>query len=95
MATRTINYYLIKTARLTGWLLFFLVIGFIVTGLALRNDFKLTRLIDHKIALGIHQSLRWPLIGVFAVHSGLTIYFAMRRWGWIKKRDRCGHPPEA
>lgn len=86
MATRTLNYYLVKTARLTGWLLFFMVIGYLVTGFTLRGDFGLDRSIGPEVALGIHQLLIWPLAGVFVVHSGLTIYFAMRRWGWIGGR---------
>lgn len=92
MARRTVNYYLIKTARLTGWLLFFLVLGYVLTGFTLRGDWKLDRHIDPDIAYGLHRLLLWPLVSVFALHSGLTIYFALRRWGWIKRR-RPGHPP--
>ena len=46
MASKPVNYYLIKTARLTGWLLFALVLLLIVTGLSMRSDLGFNRLID-------------------------------------------------
>jgi len=98
MARKNVNYYLTKTARLTGWLLFLLVIGYIVTGFAMRGDFGLNDYLSAEIALGIHQLFLWPMIVIFSVHSAVTIYFAFRRWGWIGKRakatgprDRPGH----
>ena|GEM_PF-790297 len=86
MAGRSVHYYLIKLARLTGWMLFFLMLVYIVTGFTLRGDFRLQETIDLQLALGLHQKLVWPLVAAFAVHSGLEIYFALRRWGWIKPR---------
>ncbi|HOM17164.1 MAG TPA: hypothetical protein PLQ00_07530 [Thermoguttaceae bacterium] len=86
MAGRSIHYYLIKLARLSGWLLFFLMLIYIITGLTLRGDFNLQETIELELALGIHQKLVWPLVAMFSVHSGLEIYFALRRWGWSKPR---------
>lgn len=88
MASKNVNYYLVKTARITGWLLFFLVLLYILTGFSLCGDYGFSRLIDPQIALEIHKLFEWPLVAVFLVHSLVTIYFAMRRWGWIKKRNR-------
>ena len=84
----TTNYYLIKIARASGWLLFFLVLLYIVTGFALCGDYGFQRLVDYQFALAIHRFFEWPLVAVFLTHSGVTIYFALRRWGWIKKRAK-------
>jgi succinate dehydrogenase/fumarate reductase cytochrome b subunit len=85
MPRRNLNYYLIKTVRLTGWLLFALMVLYILSGFSLTGELEL---VDERIALIIHKVFEWPLIVVFAVHSLITIYFALRRWGWIKRRTR-------
>lgn len=83
------NYYLIKTARLSGWLLFFLVLLYILTGFSLCGEPAFfQRLVDSQTALTVHKIFEWPLVTVFLVHSLITIYFALRRWGWIKRRTR-------
>ncbi len=88
MPKRNLNYYLLKLARVSGWLLLPLMLVYLVTGFALCGKFGFSRLIDLQTALLIHQIFDWPLIVVFAVHSSVTVYFAMRRWGWIKKRTK-------
>jgi succinate dehydrogenase/fumarate reductase cytochrome b subunit len=88
MASRNLNYYLMKIARITGWLLFFLVLLYILTGFSLCGKLGFGRLIDLQTALSIHKIFDWPLVAVFLVHSLTTIYFAFRRWGWIKKRTK-------
>ena len=85
MAGRNANYYLIKTARISGWLLFVLVLGYILTGFALCGKLGFGQLIDLKTALALHKLFDWPLVAIFVVHSAVTIYFALRRWGWIQK----------
>jgi len=77
-----------KIARTSGWLLLLLMILYILTGFALCGEYGVSRLIDAQTALKIHQVFEWPLIGVFLTHASVTIYFAFRRWGWIKKRTR-------
>jgi len=90
MPRKNIHYYLIKTARLSGWLLLVLVILYIVTGFSLCGEYGVSKVIDYRTALEIHKIFEWPLIVVFLVHSGITIYFAMRRWGWIaSKKTSC------
>lgn len=86
MAARSWNYYLVKTARVSGWLLFLLVLLYMVTGFALCGEFGFDQLIDEQLALSIHQIFEWPLVAAFVTHSVVTIYFAFRRWGWIKTR---------
>jgi succinate dehydrogenase/fumarate reductase cytochrome b subunit len=77
-----------KTARISGWLLFGLVLLYILTGFSLTGEFGLSRLISLQTALAVHKIFEWPLIAVFVVHSAITIYFAFRRWGWIKTRRK-------
>lgn len=83
-----INHFLIKIARVSGWLLFVLVLIYILTGFALCGKLGFGQMIDLQTALGIHQILDWPLVAIFAVHSAVTIYFALRRWGWINNRGK-------
>ncbi|MHC4176380.1 MAG: hypothetical protein ACYSWU_02670 [Planctomycetota bacterium] len=86
MARKNVHYYLIKVARISGWLLLPLMLLYIVTGLAILSQFGLNRRIEPNTARLVHQDWSWPLIAVFLVHSLVTIYLALRRWGWIKIR---------
>ncbi len=86
MPRKTVHYYLLKLARLSGWLLLPLVILYIGTGFALCGMWGFSRWIDLQTALAIHQFFDWPLVALFFVHASITSYFAMRRWGWIKNR---------
>jgi len=88
MPHKNLHYYLIKTARLSGWLLLGLMILYIGTGFAIRGEFGLGRLLTPEQAKVVHQDFRWPLLAVFLVHVSLTVYFALRRWGWIKSKPR-------
>ena len=88
MAIKRLNYYLMKIVRLSGWLLLLLMILYILTGFALCGEYGFSKLISAQTALKIHQIFEWPLIVIFLAHATTTIYFALRRWGWIKKRTR-------
>jgi len=85
MARWKINYWLMKTVRVSGWLLLPLMILYILTGFSLTGELKL---FDLRTASIVHRVFEWPLIVVFLTHAVTAIYFAMRRWGWIKKRTR-------
>ncbi|MGD0899846.1 MAG: hypothetical protein ABR915_18595 [Thermoguttaceae bacterium] len=87
MARRNTHYYLVKIARLSGWLLLPLMVLYILTGFALCGMLGFDDLIDYQQALWIHRIFDWPLVAAFLVHSSITTYFALRRWGWIKNRD--------
>jgi len=91
MADKTIHYWLVKLVRLTGWLLLFLMVVYIVTGFSLCGKLNMDKLLDTQSALVIHKIFDWPLVGVFLVHVSVTIYFAMRRGGWIG-RSSTGRP---
>jgi succinate dehydrogenase/fumarate reductase cytochrome b subunit len=88
MAIKRVNYYLMKVVRTSGWLLLLLMILYILTGFALCGEYGFNDVIDYQAALNLHKLFEWPLVAIFLAHSGTTIYFAMRRWGWIKKRTR-------
>ncbi len=88
MPKKTVNYYMFKTARLSGWLLLPLMVIYIGTGFSLCGKFGFGGLIDLQTALVVHQIFDWPLVIVFAVHVSTTVYFALRRWGWIKTHNR-------
>ncbi|OHB68019.1 MAG: hypothetical protein A2V70_17430 [Planctomycetes bacterium RBG_13_63_9] len=86
MRRRNIHYYLIKAVRTSGWLLLPLMILYMVSGFAILGDFGLNRLIEPNMAKLIHRDFSWPLAVLFLVHCPVAIYFALRRWGWIRAR---------
>ncbi|HUT09323.1 MAG TPA: hypothetical protein VMY42_02410 [Thermoguttaceae bacterium] len=88
MPKKNIHYYLIKTARISGWLLLPLMLLYLVTGFAIIGQFGLNELIEPNKARFIHQDFLWPLTALFLIHASITIYFAFRRWGWIKTKSR-------
>ncbi len=84
MLDKSLKYYLIKINRISGWILFFLVIIFIITGFAITGRYGFSKLIDPNLARKIHWVFTWPVIIMFIIHSCINIYFAFKRWGWIK-----------
>lgn len=88
MAVRTVNYYLMKAIRITGWLLLPLVALYVTTGFTISGGYGLGRFINVNLANELHKLFKWPLAVLFVIHASLTGYFAFRRWGWIKSRKR-------
>jgi len=87
----TVTRVLLRIARFSGWVLLFLVGLFLVTGYAMSGKYGFDRLVGEQTALTIHKIFDWPLILFFVAHAATSIYFAMRRWGWIanaKKQRR-------
>jgi hypothetical protein len=85
MASKSVNYFVMKVNRLSAWVLLALMAIYIVTGFALCGKLGVSRLIDTQTALFIHQMFDWPLVAALAVHAATSIYFAVKRWRWIKK----------
>jgi len=88
MPGKTLNFYMIKIVRISGWLLLPLVLLCIVSGFAMNGTLGMEKLLDSNMAFAIHETLIWPLTCVVVVHAAASIYAAMRRWGWIKKRTK-------
>ena len=65
MARRNVNFYLLKLVRISGWVLFLLMLVYIATGYALCGEFGFARLIDPQTALRVHKELDVPLVVVF------------------------------
>lgn len=86
MAKKSVNFYLVKAVRISGWVLFFIMVLFITTGFALCGKFGFNKVMSTQDALTIHKIFDMPLILFFLVHSLIGIYLALRRWGWIRKR---------
>ena len=90
MTKKNIHYYLLKTTRLSAWLLLLLMLLYILTGFVLCGEFGMSRWMDAQTALNIHRYFEWPLVAFFLIHASITIYFSFRRWGWIKsKKKKC------
>jgi ABC-type molybdate transport system permease subunit len=85
MPRKTLTFYMIKTIRISGWLLLPLALLCIVSGFAMNGTWGMEKLIGSDMSLAIHQTFVWPLAGVILVHAAASIYMAMRRWGWINR----------
>ena len=76
-------WYLLKTARISGWILLVLTSIVIVTGFSLCGLYGVEKWINTRQALTIHQIFDLPLVFVFLVHSAASAYLAFMRWGWV------------
>ena len=85
MASKSVLWYLVKTARITGWLLLLIVGLFIFTGFALCGKYGVDEFVDTPTALRVHQMFDLPLLLLFLAHSATSVYLSLRRWGWIKR----------
>jgi hypothetical protein len=85
MTARNRWYYMVKVSRLSGYLLFFVMLLFVFTGFALCGKYGVDRLISPRDALAIHQLFDVPLVILFALHSAAVLYLSIRRWGWLKR----------
>jgi len=88
MPGKSLSFYMIKTTRISGWLLLPLVLSCIVSGFAMNGSLGFDKLLGGELALAIHLTFVWPLAIVVLLHSAASIYMAMRRWGWIGKRKK-------
>jgi cytochrome b subunit of formate dehydrogenase len=86
MARRSVNFYLVKVVRVSGWFLFLLMVVYIVSGYAMCGEFGLQRLVGAQQALALHKALDVPLVALFLTHSLPSIYLALRRWTWRRRK---------
>ena len=87
MAKRSVNYYLIKLVRITGWCLLVLLPAFVISGYIMCGEFGFDRLAEAQQALVVHKALDIPLVVLCLLHALTSTYLAFRRWGWITKRS--------
>ena len=88
MARRRATYYVVKTTRISGWLLLVVVLVCIVSGLSMCGQLGFEKLMSSTTATALHTEFVWPLIVLLLVHALTSAYLALRRWGWIGKRAK-------
>ena len=88
MAARTLNRYLIKLVRASGWFLFPLMVLYTITGYALCGKFGMAGWVQPEEALRLHQIFDVPLVTLFLLHSLPSMYLAVRRWRWTRRRTQ-------
>ena len=81
---RSTQYYFVKISRISGWALLILVGGYLFTGYVVSGKFGLNRLLNKEAAVTFHRAFDLPLLLMFATHSFTSIYFALKRWRWLK-----------
>jgi len=87
MAKRSVNYYLIKLVRITGWCLLVVLPVLVVSGYIMCGEFGFDRFAEAEQALVFHKFLDIPLVVIFLLHAIPSAYLAFRRWGWIPSRS--------
>ena len=88
MARRSTTYYVVKTTRISGWLLLVVVLVCIISGLSMCGQLGFEKLMSDATATALHKEFVWPLVVLFLVHSLTSVYLALRRWGWIGKQAK-------
>lgn len=77
---RTLNHYLIKINRWTGWCLIVLVPLLFITGYGITGDYDwAVFLASAELHAAIHQFLIPYAIAAFIIHGAINIHFALKR----------------
>jgi cytochrome b561 len=84
MARHSAQWYLYKVLRISGYVFFFVIPFMVVSGLATAGRFGFDRVFSHDTAWKIHNTLKWPIIGLFLIHGIVAWYLSLRRWGWVQ-----------
>jgi hypothetical protein len=84
MARRSVQWYLHKVLRISGYVFFFVIVLMVMSGLAMTGHYGFDRLFSPDTAWTIHSTLKWPIIGLFLIHGIVAWYLSFRRWGWVK-----------
>lgn len=78
------RYYVLKIARVSGWLLLPLLLIYIVSGFSLCGKYGCSSILSTQNALLLHKSLDVPLVLLLLIHVVSSGYLAL--WRWKKKR---------
>jgi len=89
-----LNAVLLKLVRWSGWPLFAVVVGFVITGYAASGRYGFGRLLDAQEAMTWHKLLHAPLLALLLVHSLPAMYLAVKRWGWLRKTGQKTDRPD-
>lgn len=87
MIMERLNRVCLKVVRWSGWLLLPVVVLFLFSGYAMSGRYGLGRWLDEASALAVHKLLHGPLMILVLAHAVPATYLAMRRWGWIGRRQ--------
>ena len=71
---------LVKVNRLCAWLLFPFMLILFITGVAIVGKYDFNKLIEPNFAFKVHSFITIPSFICFFIHSGLSIFFVVRRW---------------
>jgi len=72
------NRFLININRISAWLLLFLIIIFIITGLSMIGMLGMDKIVSVSFSAFLHKTLDWPIIILFFMHSLIGFYFYLR-----------------
>lgn len=78
-----INRILMIVSRISAWILLILMIMFIMTGYSMVGMYGFNKVIGKGLSLNLHLLFGIPIVLVFIIHSGIQVYFAIKRWRWI------------
>lgn len=81
-----IQRFLLKINRYSAWLLLPVIIIYLISGFAMTGRYGFNKLINARVGLTLHNFFHLPLIILFVIHVGISIYFASKRWKIFKKK---------
>ena len=73
MAQRSVHWTLQKINRISGYILFPLILIFMVSGFGMTGNYGFDRLLSAETGRQIHQTLLWPVIGLFLICFTLVV----------------------
>ena len=82
---KSVQFYLVKVNRISGWLLFVLVPLLLITGYGITGEYGWASALGTAEAhAALHKIIIPYTILIFIIHSCINIYFFTKRW--LKKR---------
>ena len=70
---------LFKLNRFFAWLLLPSIIIFFITGYAIVGKYSLQKFVEPNLAFNIHAIIALPTFLLFLAHSGISVFFAIKR----------------
>ncbi len=79
-----VNFWLLKTSRISAYVLIVLMLVYLITGFSMIGLYDMHRIVDKNFAIYMHVNLFLYLIIFLVLHCGIDVYFALKRWKIIK-----------